>query len=577
MNKMTLRQAAGLMQTLADAGVAVKSLANDSRRVMAGDVFLAYPGHFADGRVYLADALARGAAALMYEARAPQDASLAASIKAAIERANAARVPCLAVDGLAEVAGELAHQVFGRPSEKLWLAGVTGTNGKTSVSQWLLQALTLLGQRCAAVGTLGNGFFGDLRETGYTTPDVLQLHAALAGFVTQGADACVMEVSSIGLAEGRVHGVRFDVAIFTNLTRDHLDYHGTMAAYGEAKAALFANPWINAAVVNLDDPFAAVLIDAVRPGVRIIGYTLDADCAATDELPSPVKAGIRDRHAAASVEILAAENLTLTTTGLAFEVQGQAFSVPVVGRFNASNLLAVIAVLAAKGERLADIADVLHQLQAPPGRMQAVGGEAEPLVIVDYAHTPDALENVLQVAREIAAVRGGRLACVFGCGGERDKGKRPVMGSIAERLADDVIVTSDNPRSEHPAEIIQDIVTGMLREACVIEQRGLAIARAVVQASAEDVIVLAGKGHEAYQEIAGVRHAFSDADAAKSALAVRRQQHAARGQSGAPIAEKTIGEKPLDERTIETPSEKLTASGVASHAIPRAPSGGRAT
>lgn len=577
MNKMTLRQAAGLMQTLADAGVAVKSLANDSRRVMAGDVFLAYPGHFADGRVYLADALARGAAALMYEARAPQDASLAASIKAAIERANAARVPCLAVDGLAEVAGELAHQVFGRPSEKLWLAGVTGTNGKTSVSQWLLQALTLLGQRCAAVGTLGNGFFGDLRETGYTTPDVLQLHAALAEFVTQGADACVMEVSSIGLAEGRVHGVRFDVAIFTNLTRDHLDYHGTMAAYGEAKAALFANPWINAAVVNLDDPFAAVLIDAVRPGVRIIGYTLDADCAATDELPSPVKAGIRDRHAAASVEILAAENLTLTTTGLAFEVQGQAFSVPVVGRFNASNLLAVIAVLAAKGERLADIADVLHQLQAPPGRMQAVGGEAEPLVIVDYAHTPDALENVLQVAREIAAVRGGRLACVFGCGGERDKGKRPVMGSIAERLADDVIVTSDNPRSEHPAEIIQDIVMGMLREACVIEQRDLAIARAVAQASAEDVIVLAGKGHEAYQEIAGVRHAFSDADAAKSALAVRRQQHAARGQSGAPIAEKPLGEKPLDERTIETPNEKLTESGVAPHAIPRAPSGGRAT
>jgi UDP-N-acetylmuramoyl-L-alanyl-D-glutamate--2,6-diaminopimelate ligase len=569
-SKTAVLQAAGLLQTLAMKGIAVKRLANDSRTVAAGDVFLAYPGHFADGRVYLADALTRGAAAILYEARAPQDGKLAASIETAVNQANAAHVPCLAVDGLAAVAGELAHQVFGRPSEKLWLAGVTGTNGKTSVSQWLLQALTCLGQRCAVVGTLGNGFLGDLRETGYTTPDVLQLHAALDGFVAQGARACVMEVSSIGLAEGRVHGVRFDVAVFTNLTRDHLDYHGTMAAYGEAKAALFANSWINAAVVNLDDPFAAVLINAIRPGVRIIGYTLDAVCGARDELPSAIKAEIKDRHTAASVEILAAENLAMTTTGLAFDVQGQVFSVPVVGRFNVANVLAVIAALAAKGERLADIAAALRQLQAPPGRMQAVGGEAEPLVIVDYAHTPDALENVLQVAREIATVRGGKLACVFGCGGDRDAGKRPVMGSIAERLADHVVVTSDNPRSENPAQIIQAIVAGMLRQACVLEQRDLAIAQAVAQANAEDVIVVAGKGHEAYQEIAGVREAFNDVDAAKSALAARRQQYSTGGGRGAITGEIAVA------TPVETSVEISAGKGAKPVAVLPAPSGGRA-
>lgn len=559
MSKPVLMQAAELLQTLARQGIVVERLANDSRTVKAGDVFLAYPGHFADGRAYLADAITRGAAAILYEACAPQDGNLAASIKAAVNQANAAHVPCLAVDGLAAVAGELAHQVFGRPSEKLWLAGVTGTNGKTSVSQWLLQALTCLGERCAVVGTLGNGFLGDLRETGYTTPDVLQLHAALGGFVAQDASACVMEVSSIGLGEGRVHGVRFDVAIFTNLTRDHLDYHGTMAAYGEAKVALFANPWVKAAVVNLDDPFAAELINAIRPGVRMIGYTLDAVCGAKDELPAAIKAGIRDGHMAASVEILAAENLRMTTTGLQFDVQGQAFSVPVVGRFNAANLLAVIAALAAKGERLADIAVALRQLEAPPGRMQAVGGEDEPLVIVDYAHTPDALENVLGVAREIATVRGGKLACVFGCGGDRDAGKRPVMGSIAERLADHVMVTSDNPRFENPAQIIQAIVAGMLRPAKVVEQRDLAIAQSVADAKAGDVIVVAGKGHEAYQEIAGVRMAFSDVAAAKSALAARHQQHSTREGRDA-----ITGDMPVE-------------NGAKPVAVPPASSGGRST
>lgn len=511
-------KAVSLLQSLAVRGVEARRLTTDSRTVTKGDIFLAYPGHYADGRVYIDDAVARGAAVVLFEPYAASDMDRARLIENVLTHARKAGVVCEPIENLVALAGELAHQLCDRPSEKIWLAGVTGTNGKTSVSQWLLQALTHMGQRCAVVGTLGNGFMGDLQETGYTTPDVLQLHTALSGFVHQGATACVMEVSSIGLAEGRVQGVRFDVAIFTNLTRDHLDYHGTMDAYGEAKTQLFANPWIRAAVLNLDDVFSPVLAQAVRPGVRVIGYTLNAaNVVAAQAALLSAAPGVT------AVDILVAGNLQMTTTGLTFEVNGQLFSVPVVGRFNASNLMAVIAALVAKGEPLDRIAIALKQLQPAPGRMQPVGGEAEPLVIVDYAHTPDALENILAVSRELATVRGGQLVCVFGCGGNRDAGKRPVMGSIAERLADRVIVTSDNPRDENPQQIIQAILAGMLRPASVIEQRGLAITESITQADARDVIVLAGKGHEAYQEIAGVREAFNDVDAAKSALVIRRQ------------------------------------------------------
>ena len=357
-----------------------------------------------------------------------------------------------------------------------------------------------------------------LRDSGFTTPDAPNLQATLAEFVAHGATDCAMEVSSIGLAEGRVQCVAFDVAIFTNLTRDHLDYHQTMADYAAAKATLFATPGLDAAVLNLDDAFGMELLGALGAGKtgaaenpRIIGYTLDAQRARP--------AGID--------EWLVARELTLDGGGLRFMLDDTMIAAPLIGRFNAANLLAVIGALRAHGEPLATIAPLLRELQAPPGRLQAIGGDIEndePLLVVDYAHSPDALEKALETLREIAAARGGKLWCMFGCGG-----KRPQMGAVAERLADEVILTSDNPRHENPQAIVADIRAGMrATPAPVIElDRARAITLAVNRAAVRDVILLAGKGHETYQEVAGVRHPFADAEVGKSALAGRRQARSA--------------------------------------------------
>jgi UDP-N-acetylmuramoyl-L-alanyl-D-glutamate--2,6-diaminopimelate ligase len=358
--------------------------------------------------------------------------------------------------------------------------------------------------RCAVIGTLGNGFLDALDESPNTTPDAITLHAALAGFVAYGAQACAMEVSSIGLDQGRVNGAAFDVAVFTNLTRDHLDYHGSMEAYAEAKEKLFAAPGLKAAVLNLDDPMGVALAGKLKGRVHVIGYALNV-----------VDAGLAD-------EILIAEDLRLDAAGVEFELRGVRLTAPVVGRFNVSNLLAVTGALLARNERLADIVAALRTLRPPPGRMQALGGLGQPLVVVDYAHTPDALEKALTVLRETATARGGKLVCVFGCGGDRDPGKRPQMGAAAARLADRVLVTSDNPRGEDPLQIIAEIVVGMPAPRRIEPDRALAIAEAVAGAEARDVVLLAGKGHEPYQEIAGVRLPFSDLGAAKSALAGRQ-------------------------------------------------------
>jgi UDP-N-acetylmuramoyl-L-alanyl-D-glutamate--2,6-diaminopimelate ligase len=328
------------------------------------------------------------------------------------------------------------------------------------------------------------------------------LREFLPASVRQGAAACAMEVSSIGLHQDRVAGVRFDVAVFTNLTRDHLEYHQTMEAYAAEKAKLFDWPGLGHAVINLDDPFGRELVARLRGRVPTIGFTLEG-------------------HAGAD-RVLHAIDLAESGHGIAFTLDGQRFEAPLVGRFNASNLLAVIGALLAGGEPLADIAAALRQITPPAGRMQPVGGRNEPLVVVDYAHSPDALEKVLTTLRGTAAARGGQLVCVFGCGGDRDAGKRPQMGALAERLADAVVVTSDNPRSEDPRAIIEQILAGMQKTPAVEPDRAAAIDAAVAAADARDVVLLAGKGHEPYQEIAGVRLPFSDLDAAKSALAVRR-------------------------------------------------------
>ncbi len=480
-----------ILEQLRQKGVMPARMTADSRRVQPGDVFVAFPGAHADGRDFIGQAMARGAAAVIAEAGAKA-------------KVGAGEAPIIEVEELGPMSGEIAHLVYGRPSEKLWLAGITGTNGKTSVSQWIAQAMGTMGRRCAVVGTLGNGFVDALVESPNTTPDAITLHAALAEFLAAGAQACAMEVSSIGLDQGRVNGAAIDVAVFTNLTRDHLEYHGSMEAYAAAKERLFAQPGLGAAVLNLDDSFGRDLARRLRSRLPTIGYTLGMPTADCDEL-------------------LRADDLRMGPSGIEFELLGATVTASVVGRFNAANLLAVAGALLSRGESVDAIVAALRALRPPPGRMQALGGQgSQPLVVVDYAHTPDALEKALGVLRETAAARGGQLVCVFGCGGDRDPGKRPQMGAVVERLADRVVVTSDNPRSEDPQAIIDAILGGMKRTPEVQADRARAVAEAVAKGADSDVILLAGKGHEPYQEIAGVRHAYSDLDAAKSALEARR-------------------------------------------------------
>jgi UDP-N-acetylmuramyl-tripeptide synthetase len=483
--------AALLLEQLQAAGVQPRRLINDSRKIARGDVFIAYPGASSDGRNYIAAALAAGAAAVLWES---QDFAW-----------NPAwPVVNIGVHGLRQLAGELADLVYGQPSAHLDLIGITGTNGKTTCSQWLAEALTSLERRCAVIGTLGNGFPGDLAPSLNTTPDALDLHASLADYRRDGALACAMEVSSIGLDQGRCTGARFKVAVLTNLSRDHLDYHRTMSAYEAAKRPLFQWPGLQAAVINLDDPFGRRLaVDSSAP-LRI-GYTLDDSPVVVDWL-------------------IRASDLQARADGQSFRLsapQGEAdIHTPVLGRYNVANLLAVAGTLLALGQPFAAVVEQLQALTPPAGRLESLGGVGEPLVVVDYAHTPDALDNVLAALRPVAAARGGRLLCVFGCGGDRDPGKRPQMGEVAVSRADQVWLTSDNPRSEDPLQILADIAVGA-PGAEQVPDRTLAIQTAIAAATSADVVLLAGKGHEPYQEIAGRRLPFSDLAVARSALAAR--------------------------------------------------------
>lgn len=498
---MSAHDVSEILHRLSALGIGQIRLENDSRRVRPGDVFVAYPGSRMDGRSFIPDVIRRGAGAVLWEARG-------------FRWNDGWRVRNLAVEGLQALAGHLAHAVYGQPSAHLRLIGVTGTNGKTSCSQWLAHALSAAGSPCAVIGTLGNGFPDRLDESLNTTPDALALHALLARFRLQGAQACAMEVSSIGLDQARCNGAQFDIAVFTNLTRDHLDYHGTMDAYAAAKRHLFAWPGLRAAVLNLDDAFGRQLA-AERPGQLTIGYTVDGARAEGLDL------------------CLRARNLRFTQVGLAFNLHldgaGHHYETrieaPLAGRYNVANLLAVAGALLAAGVPPADLPRRLGALRPAPGRMERHGGAAgEPLVVVDYAHSPDALENALNALRPVAQARGGKLWCIFGCGGDRDRGKRPQMGDVARRCADAVWVTSDNPRSEDPLSIIADILPGAGRAAEVEIDRPRAIQRVIDKAAVEDVVLVAGKGHEPYQEIAGVRHPYSDGTTVNEALAARRRR-----------------------------------------------------
>jgi len=469
----------------------IERLSSDSRRCGPGTAFLAYPGESADGRQYIGDAISRGAAAVLWE-------------EDAFSWPAQWRVPNAAVARLKERAGLLAHEFYGRPSERLWVCGVTGTNGKTSCSQWLAAALGEAGAKTGVIGTLGSGFPGALSAAANTTPDALEVHRLLRDFVQAGARCAAMEVSSHGLLQGRVNGVAFDCALLTNLSHDHLDYHGSMEGYARAKALLFDTPELAAAVLNLDDVFGVQLAQRLSArGVRTIGYSLSAAAIA----PGSVTAHI-------AVTSLDDEALAIASSW------GEA-RVPFrqLGRFNAANALGVLGCLVAYGLDFRDAAGRLASLPPVPGRMERIGDA--PLVVVDYAHSPDALEKVLAALRPVAAARAGRLAVVFGAGGDRDATKRPLMGAVAARLADRVVVTSDNPRSEDPLAIIAQIERGMSGAHDAEPDRRRAIEKAVREADRRDVVLIAGKGHENYQEIAGRRLAFSDSAAARAALALR--------------------------------------------------------
>jgi UDP-N-acetylmuramoyl-L-alanyl-D-glutamate--2,6-diaminopimelate ligase len=459
-----------LFARLAAGGGVIRALAADSRRCAPGVVFFAYPGEKADGRSHIGDAIGRGAAAVVWE-------------QEGFAWRDDWRVPNVPVRGLRQEAGRLADEFYGRPSQALWTCGITGTNGKTSCSQWLAALLGEQGVKAGVIGTLGAGFRGALSGGLNTTPDALEVHRLLRSMRDEGATAAAMEVSSHALVQGRVNAVRFACALFTNLSHDHLEYHGTMAAYAEAKARLFEMPGLGAAVVNIDDPVGARI--AAKAKVRTItyGFSDQADLRA-------VSGRIESKWGNAEANINA------------------------VGRFNVANALGVLGCLIVYGVPFQDGVRLLERLPAVPGRMERVADA--PLVIVDYAHTPDAIEKVLAALRPLAAERGGRLAIVFGAGGDRDPTKRPLMGAVAKRLADRALVTSDNPRSEDPLAIIRQI--GLEESE---PDRARAIERMVLESAPNDVVLIAGKGHEAYQEIAGQRLPFSDAAAARAAMAKR--------------------------------------------------------
>lgn len=464
------------------------TLSADSRKLAPGDGFIAWPGAATDGRKYVNAALGAGAAACLVEHEDAQAYGFSDDRVATYE-------------GLKAATGPIAAAYFGVPSEQLQVVAITGTNGKTSTAWWLAQALERLGRKCGVVGTLGVGQLGAMVFNGLTTPDPVLLQQQLKRFVDEGFVACALEASSIGLEERRLEGTRIRLAIFTNFTQDHLDYHASMADYWQAKKMLFSWPGLQAAIINIDDAKGFELSAA------LIGAPLDIW---TFSCTGPAR--------------LQAQAICHGAHDLNFEVvEGAArhrISTPMVGLYNVSNLLGVVASLRAMNIPLADAVNACADLLPVPGRTETLTVPGQPLVVIDYAHTPDALEKVLLAIKPVALSRGGRLWCVFGCGGDRDASKRPLMAAIAEKSADQLVVTSDNPRTEDPQLIIDQMLRGLSRPDAVLVQadRAAAIADALRLAQAGDVVLLAGKGHENYQEIKGVKFAFSDRDQAQAVL-----------------------------------------------------------
>ena len=472
------------------------TLHSDSRLLQAGDGFVACPGTVVDARRFVAQAISQGAGACLVEQQGSELFGLHGN--------SVGRYAGLKTD-----TGLIASEFFDHPSHHLAVVAVTGTNGKTSTTWWLAQALSELPQPlsmpCGVVGTLGVGQPSrELISTGMTTPDPVVLQRTLRRFVDSGLKACAMEASSIGIEEYRLQGTRVQVAVFTNFTQDHLDYHGSMEAYWQAKRKLFSWQGLQSAVINVDDAQGAALAESLA------GH-LDEIWTVSCEQPARLRA----------------QNMSYRQGGLHFEVvEGDAvfgLQTKMIGSYNVSNLLGVLGAMRALGVPLQAAITACGNLLPVPGRMECLGGDKQPLVAVDYAHTPDALAHALDALRPVAQQRGGRLWCVFGCGGDRDSTKRPLMGAIAMQHADAVVITSDNPRTEKPETIISQILLGLVEQnaAEVWVDRAQAIAEAIVQAADQDVILLAGKGHETTQEIAGMKYPFSDVEHAEKALAIR--------------------------------------------------------
>lgn len=474
----------------------VNGLCCDSREIKPGDCFFALAGAQEDGRDYISVALQKGAAAIVVDNSLPYPTSIPSKV--------------FTVPDLAKNLGNIASRFYQNPSKKLKVIGLTGTNGKTSTSQYIAMAMKMANRSCGIIGTLGYGLPEQLKPSSYTTSFPLMLQKQLAEIVDLGAEAVAMEVSSHALDQHRTQGVEFDIAVFTNLTRDHLDYHGTMENYAAAKKKLFLTETLQHAVINIDDPFGLALAKELQGNgkVNVHGYSL--------------------QEHGVTFPLLRAHHIHLNSKGVTAKISSsggeQLLRSKLLGRFNISNLLAVLCCL-----QLLDIPidiglEYISQLNTIPGRMQVFGGGKQPLVIVDYAHTPDALKQVLQAIREHTH---GTLWCLFGCGGDRDQGKRPIMAQIAERFSDQLVITDDNPRTEDPSKIVADMMNGLLCPWAVeVEHdRGAAIAHVIDCAAPGDVILVAGKGHENYQLIGDEKLPFSDAEQIQAHLRLR-QKHA---------------------------------------------------
>jgi len=491
---MTLGRLLEGLGVAAPHGLQVTDLVQDSRAATPGCVFLACPGRTTHGLVHAAAAVERGAVAVLWEPGADLEPPVLPE-----------RVAAIAIPHLSRHVGELADRFFRSPSADLRVAGITGTNGKTTTAFLLAQASDFLGRRGWYVGTLGHGHPGSVQEAGLTTPDAVTVQRRLAEARDEGASTLGLEVSSHALDQERVEGVHFDTAVFTNLTRDHLDYHGTLEAYGAAKVRLFHTPGLRCAVINVRDPFGREIVERLDPALEKIVYTT-----------------ANDVWAERGTGWIRVSEMRATSTGLTINVETSwgtgLLCSPLVGEFNAENLLAVLGVLLGWNVPLQKALAALALCVAPPGRMETFGGGTQPLVLVDYAHSPDALAKVLDAARAHAR---GRLICVFGCGGDRDPGKRPLMGGIAEAGADVAIVTDDNPRTEESGAIIAQVLAGMrdADAAHVFPDRAEAIRHAIADAESGDVVVIAGKGHEDYQIVGTEQRAFSDRETVQACLA----------------------------------------------------------